>query len=231
MVSPEDLPMSLVEGAEAIGRNLTTPGQAISAAVDQLNVDLLVIGCEASVSIEPITGSWGSTSLRQNTPPFSRAVRAATRAIIRREDQQNTTTEPQFRPISDGLIEQAMRDTTEGATWIDSNAITFREHIARQNALLMGSMILGLENGGYKPKAIRRDVRSEFDEILDGLWTRGSYSSFSESRVVAAIMRLSGVRNPLSTAHTFRRTFSFAREYGAGLAFTRLLPDRLAAEI
>jgi len=231
MSSFEDQPTSLIESATVLGRNLTTPGQTINGAVNQLNVDLLVIGCEPSASTEAIEGSWGSVFLRRNSPPFSRIVRAGARSIIQREDQQSLATGPQFHGCSDEIIEQATRNATEGVVWIDPDEALFRERIATQNALLLKCMIGGLADGGYRPKASGRDIRDEFDEILDGLWTRGSYGSFPESRVVAAIMRQSGVRNPISTVHTLHRTFGFAREHGAGLAITRLLPDKLVAKL
>lgn len=222
-------PVSLVESAAVAGFNLTEPNQSISDAVGQLNIDLLVLGCEPQVTREGVAGSWESVFLRPNTQPFSRAVRAGARAIILRENTQHENLGPEYRESTPELVEQVMVGTLEGAVWIDPEAANFRKRIAKQNALLLGGFITGLAEGGYKPRRARRDVREEFDEILDSLWARGSYSSFGASRTIAATMRLSDVGNVVSAAHGVRRASRFAREYGVGQAIVRLLPDELAA--
>lgn len=226
MATYEDMPITLIEGAITLGRDLAAPEQTIAHAAGQLGVNLAVLGCEQDVDTNNIKGSWDSVFLRQNTPPFTRAVRMATSALIFRED----SLVPAQAPENINLVD-LVNNSGEGATWIDPQASAFREKIAIQNAHLLQGFMGGLASNGYAVRFSKRDMRQEFDEILDSQWTRGSYRKFPESKVVANIMRRSGIRNPISGVHTIERFVGFAREYGLGIAVERLLPDKIVSEM
>jgi hypothetical protein len=226
MATPNNLP-SLHESAHQLGLDLTVPDQTIPDVAIGLNANLAALGCELSVDPDAIKGSWQSYTLRLNTPPFTRLVRAATGGIIMRED----TIVPPEPPSPDTTIEELVSATTEGAVWVDERAAKFRKHIAQQNGGLLRAMLDGLVDGGYSERAAKSDMRQEFDELLDSLWTRGSYSSFPEAKVVAAIMRHADVRSPMSTLKAVKRFKGFLKDYGVGLALQRLLPDEVIAEL
>jgi hypothetical protein len=226
MATPNNLP-SLHDSAHQLGLDMTIPDQTIDDATISLNTNLAVLGCELSVDADVIKGSWQSVALRQNTPPFTRLVRAATSGIIMRED----TIVPSEPPSPDTTVEELMSASTEGAVWVDERAAKFREHIAAQNGGLLRAMLGGLVDGGYPERAAKNDMREEFDELLDSLWTRGSYRSFPEAKVIAAIMRHAEVRNPMSTVKAVKRFRGFSKDYGFGLALQRLLPDEVIAEL
>lgn len=210
----------LLESAHQLGAELATPNQIIADAIGQLNVNLVVIGCDPNASASAVRGSWESYILRPNTQPFTRAVRAATNAIIWRPYRLQEPAAP--TDFSNGAL---AIDSTEGAVWIDPASAAYRKRQAFQNGAVLRSVIQGLASKGYAEKRSKRDMHDEFDEVLDGLWTRGSYHCFPESRLVARTMDEAGLRNFGSTIHTAKRFRGFAKDFGLGLALERLLSE------
>lgn len=239
----EILSNELREGAFRIGSDLASPGQAINRAIGQLNINLAAIGCEPTVDADQVRGSWQSTLLTTDSPPFTRAIRGATSSIIWRPESLADTLPPiDSTPLEtdgneiwieakDFNLEETTRQATEGSVWIDPVAAESREIFAERNSALLKDVLGGLALQGYSKAKAKDDMRKEFDEILDGLWLRGSYHCFSESKVIASMIRKTELGSPAGTVKAMRRFRSFGKDYGYGLALTRLLPESLLAEL
>ncbi|HEY4963621.1 MAG TPA: hypothetical protein VIH90_02920 [Candidatus Saccharimonadales bacterium] len=239
----ETLSDEILEGAFRVGSDLASPDQDIDSAVWQLNINLAAIGCEPTVDAAQVRGSWQSAMLASDSPPFTRAIRGATLSVIWRPESLADTLPPiGSTPASksggvvwveakDLNLEEAAHQATEGSVWVDPAAAEHRASYAERNSLLLKGFLGGLASQGYaRPKA-KEDMCQEFDEILDSLWRRGSYHCFSESKVIASMMRKTGLGSPAGTVKAIRRFHSFGKGYGFDLALTRLLPDSLLAEL
>jgi|GEM_PF-3397138 len=247
MPLPEDLPVSLAESAYETGHDLTLPNQTIAGATIHLNGNLAVLGCEEAVDETEIKGTWDSNALRMYTPPFTRLLQAATASLIFRRGSladialpegassapELSTEYTKIAKVDPSTVDLAeiIRNTGEGATWIDPAASKERTATADQNAFLLRQVLTGLRDGGYSEQSAKTEMREVFDEILDDLWRRGSYHLFAEPRVVTRIMSQAGIRTLTSRANAVRRFAGFARDYGVGLAIIRLLPEKYLIEL
>jgi hypothetical protein len=161
--------------------------------------------------------------LRPGTQPFTRAVRGATHSIIYREPARPSAYIPTGEP-------RILEETPQGTTIMAEAVAAEPFAIAWTNGRILRSVLAGMDAKGYSESRGRRDMRSEFDEILDELWSRGSRSVFFEPQTVSAIMREAGVCNLASKVKGIGRFTHFAREFGLELAIQRAVPEELLAK-
>jgi hypothetical protein len=204
-----------------MGAELATEWQTISGAVGQLGVNLATLGCEFNdIDASTVKGAWQSDTLYQGTGPFTRAVRLATRAIIFR-----TYT---IDPIP---LNHPSMVSTEGADFsatslefINQHAAYIGEKLNHDNARLLARFRGGLALRGYSQRASSSDMRQEFDEILDSLWTHDVDHHLAQSRFVEQMMSQAGLRDLGSMARSARRVQNFAQHHGLLPGLRRISP-------
>ncbi len=238
----------LDEGAYRLGYTLAEPGHGILPALEQLSINLSRIGCDPTLDTQAIREGWPTDNFAIASPPFRRAVRTVTSSIIFRQESLVDSMPPiGSRPVYDDRgearndvawapssavdVDKAVKDASEGAVWVDPDEARYRAGIIACNASLLRSVRRGMAARGYPATETAYDMRQEFNETLDELWSKGSYHSFPASKVVAKIMRETGLRKPSDTLRDARRFKSFGRDYGYGLALMRFLPDAVLAEL
>lgn len=236
------LSSELAQASFKLGTDLAAPGPSLHQFVDGLNLNLATIGCESTADEEVIRGSWRTDDYVIPSPPFETALRQVTSAVIWREASLADTLPPIYSSPTDDIvhanknqaiwvpstayeIDQAIVDSTEGAVWIDPDAAAHRSAIATTNAAILRTIITGMTEQGYPPRHSKPIIRQECNDILDGLWQRGSYHCFPESRVVETIISKAGLHTASDAILTAKRFRSFAKKYGFGLALQRLLPE------
>lgn len=207
----------LQQGAFQLGSDLASKGQYIDDAVKNLNANLAAIGCEPNVDAMQVRGSWQTIELTPKSPVFTRAVRGAASGIIWRPDSLADSIPPigsvpvegnpnaAWVPSSEVDMDELVSQSTEGVLWEDPDEAAYRKSLAATNAELLRGFMGGLASQGYPARRSKVDVREEFYEILDSLALRTSYHCFVEARVIARMMRKSGVSNPLTPYHTLKR--------------------------
>lgn len=220
MTAAADTPMQTELCAQQMGMELAAEWQTIPGAIGQLDVNLMLLGCDASADANAIRGSWQSESLHQNTPPFTRAVRAATNAIIFRAlpTVPISLNHPAIAGVEGNILSES------GYAWLERHQAYSEQQLVLENARLLTRFRGGLALRGYSKRAAGRDMRQEFDEVMDSLWADNSDHDLARSRIVERIMDQAGLRDLGSIARSARRVQHFSQRHGIIPGLRRVTP-------